>query len=61
MDKSQVYIAISLPGQSRIVSYGQDEDVYSALMTAMRKTFKELEMRDSDCSISKNHQTESEE
>lgn len=32
MDKSQVYIAISLPGQSRIVSCGQDEDVYSALI-----------------------------
>lgn len=59
--KSQVYIAINLPQQSRIISYGQSDDVYSALMSALRKTFKELEMRCSDCSPSKNHQKESEE
>lgn len=59
--KSQVYIAINLPHQSRVISYGQSDDVYTALMSALRKTFKELEMRCSDCSLSKNHQTESEE
>ncbi|MBS6519922.1 MAG: hypothetical protein KH359_04430 [Clostridiales bacterium] len=63
MDKYQVYIAISLPKQSRIISYGQDgEDVYMAFIIALRGAFKQIEKRAySDCSqkdsVQKEHKT----